>query len=140
MGVVMAKREATCACGQLSVTVEGEPDAVSACNCTWCQRRTGSPFGVGAYYKNERVSIKGTSKSFKRGVEGTERTLTNHFCPDCGSAVYWYADLRAGQTGIAVGYFLDPKFPGPARAVWTQHQHAWVKFPEGTPTFPRAAT
>jgi hypothetical protein len=139
-GIMMSKRVATCACGQLSVTVEGDPETISACNCTWCQRRTGSPFGVAAYYRNERVAITGASKAFRRGVEGTERTLTNQFCPECGSTVYWTADLRPGQTGVAIGFFLDPDFPPPMRTVWTQHKHAWVNFPEGIPKFPRAAT
>jgi hypothetical protein len=136
----MSKRVATCACGQLSVTVEGDPEIIVACNCTWCQRRTGSPFGVAAYYKNERSDIKGASKSFRRGVDGTERTLTNQFCQECGSTVYWAADLRPGLIGVATGFFLDPDFPKPTRVVWTQHQHGWVAFPDSIPKFSRAAT
>jgi hypothetical protein len=38
----MATREAACLCGQLRLEVEGEPFAVSICNCLDCQRRTGS--------------------------------------------------------------------------------------------------
>jgi hypothetical protein len=42
-------RTAHCSCGALRVEVAGEPDAVVACHCGQCQRRTGSVFGVGAF-------------------------------------------------------------------------------------------
>ena len=59
-------RTATCACGQLRVTAEREPERVLACNCRECQRRTGSVFGVSAYFAAAAVGIEGTSRSFKR--------------------------------------------------------------------------
>jgi hypothetical protein len=47
------RREAACACGDLRVTMEGEPMLVSSCCCTRCQRRTGSFFGVTVYLSPE---------------------------------------------------------------------------------------
>ncbi|MFN2470768.1 MAG: aldehyde-activating protein, partial [Gaiellaceae bacterium] len=38
----MSNRHAACSCGQLRLTVEGEPVRVSICHCLACQRRTGS--------------------------------------------------------------------------------------------------
>jgi len=38
----MASREATCSCGRLRLTAEGEPVRVSVCHCLGCQRRSGS--------------------------------------------------------------------------------------------------
>ena len=55
----MATREATCHCGQLSLTVDGEPFAVSICNCLACQRRTGSAFGMQAGFKADQVAVEG---------------------------------------------------------------------------------
>ncbi len=42
------QRTAKCACGRLSVIVEGEPVRVAMCSCSYCQRRSGSPFGLSA--------------------------------------------------------------------------------------------
>ena len=112
-------RIAQCACGNVSATAEGEPAIVSLCNCTQCQRRTGSPFGVGAYFPSDAVRHAGNVKKFVRKVENSGRVVTNYFCPDCGGTVYWTADVRPNQIGIAVGNFADPKFNPPARAVWT---------------------
>jgi hypothetical protein len=55
----MTTREATCHCGQLRLTVEGEPFNVSICSCLACQRRTGSAFGMQAGYKADQVRVEG---------------------------------------------------------------------------------
>ncbi len=133
-------RVARCTCGGVSATAEGEPEIVSLCNCTQCQRRTGSPFGIGAYFPHSAVRLAGTTKTFIRRVENSERVVTNYFCPDCGGTVYWTTDLLPHHIGIAIGHFADPTFNPPMRAVWTQHMHEWVRLPPNLPTFPKAAS
>jgi hypothetical protein len=48
-------RTASCQCGQLSLTVEGEPALVSVCNCTRCQKRSGSAFAVSSRWNSSQV-------------------------------------------------------------------------------------
>ena len=130
---------ATCTCGQLRITASGDPDVVTACSCFECQRRTGSPFGVGAYYQRAHVlAIEGTHKNYERGTD-SGRTFTTKFCPECGTSVYWELDMRPEHIGIAVGCFGDPQFPGPTRAVWIENRHHWVTFPDDLPVFEKAA-
>ena len=45
-------KTAHCCCGALRVEASADPDTVSVCHCGECQRRTGSVFGVGAFFKN----------------------------------------------------------------------------------------
>jgi len=52
-------RIAHCCCGSLRAKATGEPAFVGACHCTECQRRTGSPFGVGTLFPKEQVRIEG---------------------------------------------------------------------------------
>jgi len=86
-------KTAHCSCGALRAETSADPDAVVACHCGECQRRTGSVFGVGAFYKREHVRAKGPSKIYvRRGQEG--RKVKMHFCPTCGTTVFWEADLR----------------------------------------------
>ncbi len=130
---------AVCTCGNLRITAKGDPDVVIACNCTDCQRRTGSPFGVGAYYPRASiVSIEGKSVSFERQSDAG-RALSYEFCADCGASVYWTLDMRPGHIGIAAGCFTEPDFVRPARAVWAKNQYHWVEFPDDLPVFPEAA-
>ena len=129
-------RTAHCSCGALRVEVSGEPDAVVACHCGECQRRTGSVFGVGAYFKKERVRSEGPDKIYVRdGQEG--RKLRNHFCPTCGTTVFWEADLRPELIGVAVGAFRESDFPRPTRSVWEESKHEWVAFAHELVRFPQ---
>src|SRR5215216_3989981 len=55
--------DARCSCGAVTLSLPKEPSKlVVACHCIDCQRRTGAPFGVGAYYPADVVIISGTSK------------------------------------------------------------------------------
>ena len=60
-------RTAECACGALKPSAEGEPAIVGAYCCLRCQRRTGSVFGVAAYFPKDKVEIiSGQRKVFSR--------------------------------------------------------------------------
>jgi hypothetical protein len=131
-------RTAACACGQLRVTCEGEPALLAACHCTACQRRTGSAFGVSAYFPRARVkAIEGSSKVFVR-TSDAGRQLRLHFCPECGTTLFWEAEFRPGDLGVAAGAFAEPgALPAPAVVVWAEHIWAWVPLPEGARVLPR---
>ncbi len=123
-------REAACGCGRLRVTTVGEPDLVIACSCLACQRRTGSPFGVGAYFKKEAVSVEGDARVYSR-VADSGLDVSIRFCPGCGTSLWWSAELRPDHYGVAVGGFGDPGFARPGRVVWSESKHPWVRFPDG---------
>jgi hypothetical protein len=59
---------AMCQCGGFVVELPGPTPAVVACHCIDCQRRTGSPFGVLAYYLADQVTITGASTRFERAT------------------------------------------------------------------------
>ena len=124
----MTTRIARCSCGQLSATCQDEPQRVVLCSCRACQRRTGSPYGAGAYYLRTQVRTAGTSKEYTR-TSDAGRWFTTHFCPECGSSVFWYLERAPDQIGVAVGAFNDPSFPKPVRAVWMESKLDWVEFP-----------
>ncbi len=127
------QREARCACGQLKVRVAGDPQRVSSCHCLACQRRTGTLFGVQAFFKNEQIAaIEGQHKTFRRQADsGT--WLNMEFCPDCGSTVFWERASLPGMISVAVGAVADPHFPPPVRTIWTEHKHDWLAFPADMP-------
>ena len=43
--------EGGCVCGGVRYRTTGNPQRVSACACRWCQKRTGSAFGLTVYFK-----------------------------------------------------------------------------------------
>src|SRR5580693_1833573 len=114
----MAIRSAACNCGQLSLTCEGEPARISICHCLECQRRTGSVFGTQAWFSREQItSVGGRSTQFSRTADNGNG-LNFHFCPVCGSTVYWQAEGFPGLIAVAVGAFADRAFPAPKYFVW----------------------
>ena len=49
------ERVARCSCGSASVRVSGEPIWQAVCHCNNCKQRTGSAFGVSAYFAKSAV-------------------------------------------------------------------------------------
>src|SRR5262249_51275139 len=91
----------------------------------------------GVYFKRTQVRIEGSEKIYTRDVDGTLRKISFHFCPTCGSSVYWQNELRPDSYGIAVGAFADPDFPLPTLSVWEQSKRPWINLPEGIQHFPK---
>jgi hypothetical protein len=129
----MESRRASCNCGQLSVECEGVAAKVSICHCDDCRRRTGSAFGISAFFPRDRVAIAGASTLSRRG-SGHGAAIDFHFCPHCGSTVYWEPARKPDLIGVAVGAFADPSYPAPDQSVWDAKRHFWVTFPAAVAT------
>ena len=123
----MTSRAASCRCGQLRATVTGEPVRVSVCHCLNCKKRSGSAFAAQARWPREQVKIEGASKTFvKAGDSGNRATF--HFCPECGSDVYYEIDGKFDDLiAIPLGAFDDPFFLNPAFSVWESRKHEWLE-------------
>jgi hypothetical protein len=121
----MTIHEASCCCGQLKVHAEGEPFRRSMCHCLACQRRTGSVYGVQVRYRTGQVSVTGESTQFIRIGDSGQRVIF-HFCPRCGSTVWWIPESMPDCIAIAVGAFADPSWPPPRIAVYEAHRHPWA--------------
>jgi hypothetical protein len=123
------KRNAACSCGQLRVACEGEPVRISICHCLACKRRTGSAFSYSVHYPRAQVTaIEGASSVFTRtGDSGNE--VVFHFCPGCGTTVYWEPGGHPDRITLGVGAFADPQFPPPRHSVYEIYKHDWVIMP-----------
>lgn len=126
-----AERTASCQCGEVRVTVRGEPSLVTACNCAWCQRRSGSVFMVASRWPLPQVvERRGETRAFERqGASGGKVRM--NFCPTCSSTVTTELEAMPGVIGIPVGAFADPNFPPPQVVVWCDQQAAWARWPDG---------
>ncbi len=129
------KRNASCSCGSLQVEVASEPQSVVACHCIACQRRTGSVFGVGAYFPEDQVSVTGEAHTYVRPTAAGHQ-FTTHFCPTCGTSLYWHSGKNPGLIGVAVGAFAESMFPSPVRSVWESSMHPWAHISVAEQHFP----
>ena len=106
----MNTRRAACSCGQLQVTIEGDPSRIALCHCLACQSRTGAVISNQARFRRDQVTISGKSTEWMRTAE-SGNAMTYHFCPTCGSTVYWENEGFPGQVHVAIGNFADPISP-----------------------------
>ena len=127
----MTARTASCRCGQLKATVTGDPVRASVCHCLNCKKRSGSAFAVQARWPKGQVTIEGLSRTFIKVADSGNRA-TFHFCPECGSDVYYEIDGKFDDKfndllAIPLGAFDDPYFLSPKFSVWEERKHDWVE-------------
>ena len=120
-------RVASCSCGKLSITSNGDPTKISACHCRECQRRTGSAFGVAVFFEREKVAASGTANSYTRSGD-SGRSIEFRFCPACGSTVFWMPEFHEDLVAIALGCFDEPSSLVPTQSVYEASRLDWVRF------------
>ena len=127
----MATREAACHCGQLRLEVDGDPLVVSVCHCLACQRRTGSAFGMQAAFRPDQVTVVGRYSDYTRiSDEADRKAHVFHFCPECGSSVFYGEPTEEDLVVVSVGAFADPSFPPPTESGYESRRHPWVGLPD----------
>ena len=128
---------AECHCGQVRITCVGEPYPVFMCNCQLCQRRTGSPIHIGAWWPMDDVTMEGATKAFTRttGEQGMEATF--NFCPECGTNIYaCTVGEGTGFFGLRLGTINQRAELTPKLRVWCRSALPWSDDLSGLPTFP----
>ena len=128
------ERVAQCHCGSLRAVTSGEPLLVNMCHCLACQRRTGALVANGAAFSKEQVIVEGPSRVFERDAQ-SGRKVRFHFCPICGTSLYWEPEVRSDLRIVAVGTFADPNFPSPSASIFEATKHSWLQLPEGMAHF-----
>ena len=106
------QHEGGCACGKVRYQTTGQPEVHAVCHCRYCQLRTGSAFGVGAYFPNDKVSLLSGDLNNHRYQTESGNNVTTSFCSACGTTTHWQIDSEFldGKTAIAVGTFDPPSF------------------------------
>ena len=122
---------ARCACARTSITVAGDPRFHAVCHCTNCKRRTGSAFGVSAYYQRAAIIEQvGATSVYALHNAHRKEDQERHFCPTCGTTLFWTTSTAPELVGIAAGCFGEEQ-PGVPRATFTHAKKLpWVGLPE----------
>jgi hypothetical protein len=131
----MARYEGGCVCGAVRYAAQGDPLRVTVCHCTWCQRRTGSAFGVEAVYPEDAVALAGEIRTWRHVSDESGRWLDQHFCGRCGTNLGITLEAVPGIRTIAAGTFDDPSWLEPEkypfRYVYLRSAQSWSNLPDG---------
>lgn len=124
-----SRRKGGCACGAVRYETMGDPMRISVCHCKDCQRRSGSAFGVGCYFRREAVTLSGGATRKYERISDAGRHVVTHFCEHCGTSVYWTPEVIPNAIGIAGGTFDDTDWLDPKLHIWSKSAQKWFHFP-----------
>lgn len=125
---------ARCSCGQLVIEVEGEPVLNALCHCSDCRRRTGSAFGWQAYFLESQIRER-SGEASTRAVPVAE-PQTRHFCPACGTSLWWTAGTAPGMVGVAGGAFDAGVLGEPIASYRDENRCSWLALPSNWTIYP----
>jgi hypothetical protein len=131
--------EGGCLCGAVRYRATGQPVRATVCHCTFCQRVTGSAFGLWVTYRKDDVAITGDCKAYEHRSDESGRWIKMEFCPRCGTcfgATFERSPELRAQLG---GTFDETGWIGVTRHIWTRSAQPWVPIPEDLPHFEKQA-
>ena len=120
-----------CHCGRNRFEIEGDLQQVMECNCSICTMRGYLHWSV----PREKLRLL-TPESNLAAYTFKTGTVKHHFCPNCGSSVFWEGDRGPDYYGIAVGCFADPDFPAPIYSAYEDAKHRWFDTTSAKEHFP----
>jgi tetratricopeptide (TPR) repeat protein len=86
---------------------------------------------VQAGFKAEQVQVVGRFSDYTRiSDEADRKAHVFHFCPDCGSQVFYTEPTEPDLVVVSVGAFADPSFPPPTESGYDSRRHPWVGLPD----------
>ena len=133
----MNKNKGGCVCGRVRFATRGNPLRVTICHCTWCQRRTGSAFGVEAVFNVDKVTFENASsiQSYRHLSDESGRWVSTSFCSECGTNIGMVLEAVPGIRTISAGTFDNPSWLDlancPVRHVYLRSAQKWSTVPDG---------
>ena len=84
-----------------------------------------------AGFNADQVQVAGRFSDFARiSDEADSKEHVFHFCPDCGSQVFYTEAAEPDLIVVSVGSFADPSFPPPTESGYDARRHHWVALPD----------
>ncbi len=89
-----------------------------------------------AGFKADQVRVTGGFSDFARiSDEPDRKEHVFHFCPTCGSQVFYTEPSEPDLVVVSVGSFADPTFPPPTESGYDTRRHPWVHLPDSIQQF-----
>lgn len=114
-----------CLCGKVRYTGK---DAVMSvlCNCTHCQKISGSAFSTNVLVADANFTLNGATKAYRdKGDSG--KSLERHFCPECGSSLFTRAEALPNLTIVKAGTLDDPSWVQPVSQIYCDSSQPWMQ-------------
>jgi|SRR4051812_29626211 len=121
------KVEGGCHCGAIRYEATVDEQRVHVCNCTDCQRLSGSAFRVSVYCERTDFRLlQGTPAEYSRTAQ-SGRIRLQGFCADCGSDLYSVGTDPHGAMALRIGCIDQRRALVPALQTWRGSALAWAQ-------------
>ena len=101
--------EGGCLCRTIRYRITGEPLRVSACYCTFCQRRTGGALSIHAFFDEQNIeSTGGGLTTYEQRSDESNLWLRLHFCNRCATTVMLSLEKFPGVRIVTGGTSTTP--------------------------------
>jgi hypothetical protein len=115
-----------CLCGAIRYTISAPVASLRACHCRNCQKSSGAGGTVNAVVQEADFKItKGATKKYDDDATQSGRTLSRHFCADCGSPIYSHRNPKPGFIVVRAGTLDDPSGLRITGNIWTATAAPW---------------
>ena len=126
------KRTAQCCCGEVVLEALGESRQYGMYHCNNCKKRTGSAFGLSAYFlKDNIIFISGQPSCYQLTNPNDVAEQKRYFCGNCGTTVCWSVSSLPELVGVAGGCFTESPLPKPSYSSSHGSKFPWLKVPFG---------
>ena len=123
-----------CVCNKVRYSISGVPLRVTICHCDWCQRRTGSAFGVELVFDKAQIRFHSDTVAVYRHIsDESGRWVDQHFCNRCGSGIGLTLEAVPSIQSISAGSLDDQNWSELARLerrhVFVRSARQWSRMP-----------
>ena len=95
------------------------------CNCTNCQKSSGSALSTIALVPRDGLRVEGELKGYEYAGDSGNKLEIN-FCPNCGSPVLLNIRRMPDVVSIKVGSFDDTSWFKPKIGIYTDSAQSWL--------------
>jgi len=120
----MAKYEGGCACGTLRYATDAEPVMAAHCQCSICQKLSGTGHASFAVFPEPAVTIAGEPKYWSYTADSGNQASRGH-CTNCGAMVFGRTDSFKGMLGIMLGSLDVPSRITPQISAYSSRAQPW---------------
>ena len=125
-----------CACGAVRYTIAAAPIRGFQCQCSDCQRDTGSGHSSVFVFARNAVSVTGEVREIARTAD-SGAVKRKGFCPNCGSPIYNQPDEKPEYIGIYVGTLDDASTFKPSIVLFCSRGYDWDRLDPDIPKLPK---
>lgn len=116
-----------CHCGAVTYEAAIDPEKVTICHCTDCQKLTGTAFRVSVPAPRENIRLSGADPALYIKTAENGRRRLQYFCGSCGSQLFTTGEGEDAKTwGIRWGGIDQREALVPRRKIWRRSAVSWI--------------